>query len=58
MQRHHLPKVTVMKGVYGMESESRGEHPIKCCWAATTLYVSKDSGSGFFPGALGDLGLQ
>ncbi len=47
-----------MKGIYGMESESRGEHPIECRWASTTLDVSKDSGASFFPGAFGDLGLQ
>ena len=58
MQRHHLTKVPVMKGIYCMESKSRGEHPIKRRRATTTLYVSKNSGAGFFPGALGDLGLQ
>ncbi len=58
MQRHHLTNLVVMKGVYGMQSKSRGEHPIKRCWAATALYVSKDGGAGLFPGASGDLGLQ
>ncbi len=58
MQRHHLTKVTVMKSVNGMESKSRGEHPIKRCWAATTLDMSKDRRAGFFPGAFGELGLQ
>ena len=33
MQRHHLTKVAVMKGVYGMQPKSRGEHPIERCWA-------------------------
>src|SRR5580704_7579394 len=50
--------MTVVKGIYGMEPKSRGKHPIKSCWAAATLYVSKNSGSGFFSRALGDLGLQ
>ena len=58
MQRHHLTKVAVMKGVYGMKSKSCGKHAIKRRRATAPLYVSKNSGSGFFPGALGDLGLQ
>ena len=58
MQRHHLAKVTVVKGVYGVESESRGEYPIERRWAPTSLYVSKNGGASFFAGALGDLGLQ
>ena len=58
MQRHHLTEVPVMKSVYGIEPKSRGEHPIKCCWATTALDVSKNRGAGFLPGALGDLGLQ
>ena len=55
MQRHHLTKVAFMKGVYGMQSKSCGQHPIERRRATTTLYVSKNSGAGFLPGALGDL---
>ena len=58
VQCHHLTKVAVMKRIYGMESKSRGEYPIERRWATTTLYVSKNSGAGFFPGAFGDLGFQ
>ena len=58
MQRHHLTELAVMKGVYGMQSKSGGEHPIKRRRATPTLNVSKNSCAGFFAGALGDLEFQ
>ena len=58
MQRHHLAKIPVMKSVYGMQSKSCGEYPIKGCRATPTLNVPKNSRSSFFAGALGNLELQ